>query len=74
MKQEATIKEKALSLFGVNYFLSKQERKTTRGQKTQLIKERTGNKIGKRTFQRVAETMKQLTEKEKSWMRRKGVE
>ena len=30
--------------------------------------------IGRRTFQRVAETMKQLTGKEKSWMRRKVIE
>ena len=73
LKPGATIKEKALALFATNYFLFKQERKTSWGQKMQFIRENTGNKIG-RTFVRVGETKKQLTGKEKSWMRRKGVE
>ena len=39
----------------------------------QLIREKTGIMIGRRTFERVSETMKQLTAKEKSWKRRKVV-
>ena len=74
LKPGATIKEKALALFAANYLLYKQGRRTTWGQKMQLIKEKTGIMIGRRTFQRVAETMKQLITKEKSWMRRKVVE
>ena len=40
LKPGATIKEKALALFAANYLLYKQGRRTTWGQKMQLIKER----------------------------------
>ena len=40
LKPGTTIKEKTLALFAANYFFYKQGRKTTWGQKMQLIKER----------------------------------
>ena len=43
LKQGATNKEKALALFAANYFLYKQGRRTTWGQKMQLIRENGNN-------------------------------